>query len=86
MAQIGFDVIGDTWVDASTLGTMSSGKSYYIQNRGSGFLLAVESASEPTDEAGMEVQPYKVIKYTVETDKLWLKATMGVCNVNICEA
>lgn len=86
MSQVGFDVIGADWVDASTLGTMSSGNSYYVQNRGSGVLLAVESANEPTTDAGMEVLPYKVLKFTVGTDKLWLKATMGVCNVNICEA
>lgn len=74
MAQIAYDEVGSTWVDASTLGTFTQGDTYFIQNRGLGTLLAVEGASEPTTEAGVIVDGLKVLKWTVGTDKLWLKS------------
>lgn len=86
MVQIAFDEIGSNWVDASTLGTLTSESSYFIQNRGAGVLLAVESASEPQTEAGTVVNPLKVFKYTAGEEKLWLKSIMGSCLINISEA
>lgn len=86
MAQIGFDTIGADWVDASTIGTLTSGTSYIIQNRGAGILLVLESESEPNTEAGMELLPYATLTYKASSDKLWLKSTFGSCRVNICEA
>lgn len=86
MSQVGYDTVGSEWVDASTIGTLNSGDSYIIQNRGAGMLLALESANEPTADAGMELLPYSTLKYTASSDKLWLKATVGSCKVNICDA
>lgn len=86
MANIYYGAVPAAWTDASTLGTFSTGDSYYIQNRGNGDLLAVESATEPTDQSGTYVEPKKVIKYTASSDKLWVKSLGVICNINISEA
>ena len=84
MAQIAYSQIGSDWVDVTTLGTLESNKAYYIQNRGAGVLLAVESSTEPATEAGISVLPHKVLKYTYD-EKLWVKADNGTCAINISE-
>ena len=86
MANLAFDTVSTDWVDASTLATFTSDSSYFIQNRGAGILVAVEDSTEPSDDSGTAVLPYKVFKYTAGTDKLWLKALTGTCAVNISEA
>ena len=83
MANIYFGVVPTEWTDASTLGTISS--DCYVQNRGNGDLLAVQSSSEPTGQEGTYVEPKKVIKVTAG-DTLWLKSVGVECNVNISEA
>ncbi len=85
MTQIAYSKIGSDWVDVTTLGTFTQDGVYYIQNRGSGLLIAVESATEPATEAGISVLPHKVLKYTY-TEKLWVKAYGGTCSINISEA
>lgn len=85
MAQISYSKIGSDWVDVTTLGTFTQDGVYYVQNRGSGVLLAVESDTEPVIEAGMTVLPHKVLKYTYD-NKLWVKSLNGSCSINISEA
>ena len=85
MAQVAFENnIGSEWIDLTTLATLTDDEVYYIQNRGAGVLLAQENNTEPTDEGGTVVMPYKVLKYT-NNGKLWVKSLSGLCTINITD-
>lgn len=85
MAQVAFEKnIGSEWVDVTTLATLTDDEVYYIQNRGAGVLIAQQNNTEPTDEAGTVVMPYKVLKYT-NNGKCWVKSLSGSCTINITD-
>lgn len=88
MSQFGYiDGIETEWVDTTADITFTDGKSYILQNRGSGLLLIQESSTEPTDEAGLVLPVYETYKYTNSTGvKLWAKAVAGTCAMNVVEA
>lgn len=83
MAQIALEDLTESWVAFSDIETPVADQLYFIQNRGNGVFIAQESAAEPTDDAGVIVEPYKVLKYIAGTDTLYLKALYGECTINI---
>lgn len=85
MAQIGMVKLDATWKPFTDITTPTSDM-YFIQNRGQGTLLAQESASTPTTNAGVIVKPDKVLSYKAGSDTLYLKAVSGACVINVTKA
>lgn len=72
------------WVALSTITTVEDNTNYYIQNRGGGILIGLESSSTPTaTKGGILVRPFEVAKYKKGTQNLYLRAYSGQCEVNI---
>ena len=85
MSQIAFERLTDEWVTLSSLITVENDKTYYIQNRGASVLIACESDSEPSDDDGVLILPYKTLEYKVGDQDLYLKSFTGTCSINISD-
>ena len=85
MAQIAFEEVGTTWTDASTLGTLTSGKTYEIQNRNGDDLLVNINSSTPDDLAGTVVKNGETYVTVFNSDDIYLRAMTTSCVVNINE-
>jgi len=85
MSQIGFETLTEEWTPITDIETPVQDRTYFIQNRGPGLLLAQEAAAEPTTEAGIIVEPFKMLKYVAGTDTLYLRALSGKCAVNVTD-
>lgn len=86
MSQIDTVSLTTEWTAFTDITTPDS-STYYIQNRGSDYLLALESASEPsTTTDGVVVPPYKVLSYVAGTDTLYLRAYGSSCSINVTKA
>ena len=83
MAQVGLNTLTKEWLAFSEITTPDEGTTYYIQNRGSDFLLAAESSSTPSDAFGILVRPFEVIKYEKGSQNLYLRAYTTNCTVNV---
>lgn len=86
MAQIDFQRLTKTWTSfASVVGTVNTDTIYYIQNRGTDVLVALELASEPTGstQAGVMVLPNNVVVYKKGTQDLYLRAFNSTCSINV---
>lgn len=86
MAQEAFEKgLTTEWSALSEIITVDADVTYYIQNRGSDVLVAVEPDSKPSDDNtdGLLVQPYKVLKYKKGTNDLYLRAFANTCSINI---
>ena len=84
MAQKAFETIGTEWTALTDIITPADSTNYYIQNRGPASLIAVESAAEPTSDAGIVIPAYKILKYVKGTDTLYLKS-YGASDINITD-
>lgn len=84
MANKNFSALTTSWVAITSLITPEDGKTYYIQNRGPYMVKAQESASTPTDDAGICIPAYKVLKYVKGTETLYLKSD-GISEINISD-
>ena len=84
MANKNFSILSTTWVAITDLITPEDDKNYFIQNRGPFMVIAVESASTPTTDAGIVVPAYKTLKYVKGTNTLYLKS-YGTSYVNISD-
>ena len=83
MAQVSLNTLTNKWVAFTTITTPADDTNYYIQNRGSDFLVAAESASEPTDAIGVMVKPFETLVYKKGTNTLYLRAYTTVCTINV---
>ena len=80
MAQIELINLDTDWYEF----TPTAGTTYHIQNRGGSIVIAQEADSEPTNTAGILVQPYKTLVYEKGTaSALWLRAYSGGATVNV---
>ena len=84
MANKNFSILSTTWVAITDLITPEDDKNYYIQNRGPFMVIAVESASTPTTEAGICIPAYKTLKYVKGSNTLYLKS-FGSSEINISD-
>ena len=84
MAQKILSNLTTEWVAITDLIIPEDGKNYSIQNRGPDMVIAQESASKPTDKAGICIPSYKVLKYVKGTNILYLKS-YGVSEINISD-
>lgn len=82
MTQKALETIGTTWIIITDIITPEDDKNYFIQNRGPDMLIAVESASAPSTDAGIVIPAYKTLKYVKGTNTLYLKS-YGTSYVNI---
>ena len=85
MAQIAFEEVGTTWTEGSTLGTLTAGKTYEIQNRSGSPLLVNIAAAEPDDDGGSMVNVGETYTTVYNSDEIYLKGMGGSCFVNINE-
>lgn len=85
MAQEKFEQLIGEWIELSDITTVDSSLTYYIQNRGPDVLVACEDSSKPDEDNrdGILVKPYKVLKYKVGADNLYLRAFANNCSINI---
>ncbi len=86
MAQVGFEKgITTDWVRLADDYTFTSGKTYYIQNRGPDFLMTLEPDSAPsaTDNDGDIWKPLDRLEYEVGTNDLYVRASSTNCSINI---
>ena len=86
MAQVGFEKgLTNEWIRLADDYTFTSGKTYYIQNRGPDFLMTLEPDSEPsaTDDAGDIWKPLDRLEYEVGTNDLYVRASNTNCSINI---
>ena len=84
MAQLATVNVDKNWVAL----TPEDDTTYYIQNRGGDFLIALEGDNSPApDEAsteGVVVPPYKTLVYKKGSQAdLWLRAYSTKCEVNV---
>ena len=73
------------WVAFDDLITVDADATYYIQNRGSDVLVALESSSAPSsdNEGGDFVLPNVQAEYVKGTQNLYLRACYNNCSINI---
>ena len=85
MAQVDFSNLTYEWTALSDIITVENDVTYYIQNRGADTLVALESSSEPSENAqgGTMILPYKVAEYKKGSQDLYLRALNRSCAVNI---
>lgn len=86
MAQLGFFKLSNEWTALSDLITVGNDVTYYIQNRGTDNIIALQSTSEPTGEerGGNLIPPEKAAEYKKGTQDLYLKASSFTqCEINI---
>lgn len=82
--QVSLETLTTTWTAFSDITTVDADTIYYFQNRGPQQLLALESASEPSDtNEGVLVGPFETLKYKKGADDLYLRALSGTVSVNI---
>lgn len=86
MAQIDLVTLTTEWTPFTDITTPDT-STYYIQNRGSDFLLALESASTPSStDDGVIVPPYECLTYVAGTDTLYLRSYGSTCSINVTKA
>lgn len=85
MANILFDEIKAEWTAVSGLETLTSGKTYEIQNRNGDDLLVNISSSKPTDQSGTLVKSGETYVTIYNSDEIYLRALNTSCFVNINE-
>lgn len=85
MAQEEFEQLTQEWTDFGDIVTVDDGTTYYIQNRGSDTLVALESASTPDadNQEGVMILPYQFAVYEKGSENLYLRAFNKSCAVNI---
>ena len=85
MSQIKLQQLDNNWVNASTIFTPVSDKTYYLQNRGNDYMVACEGSQVPTDMSGVYIAPHKMARYKLGSQNLYLRAHNGTCSVNISD-
>lgn len=85
MANIAFNEIKNEWTAASDLGTLTTGKTYEIQNRNGDDLLVNISSTKPTDQSGTLVKSGETYVTLYNSDDIYLRALNTSCFVNINE-
>lgn len=85
MSQVDFETLTDEWKALSNIISVDADTTYYLQNRGSDTMIALESSTTPAANAqgGVMVLPYKTVQYKKGTQDLYLRAFNKSCAVNI---
>ncbi len=85
MTQVAFEKLTNEWVALSDIITVDDDATYYLQNRGSGILLAQETSEAPSnnDMKGVLIKPYETAKYKSNGGDLYMRAYSSSCSVNI---
>lgn len=86
MADVYNGIVGNDWVDASTLVTFDEGKDYLIQNQGGGILIAAVGSTAPAGKRGTFIPVMAQAHYKAGDGNLFLKAHAASCSINISEA
>ncbi len=86
MADVYNGIIGNDWVDASTLVAFDEGKDYLIQNQGGGILIAAVGSTAPEGKRGTFIPVMVQAHYKTSDGNLYLKAHAASCSINISEA
>ena len=81
MSQIASLSLNTTWKPFSEIITPEDDVNYYIQNRGSDFLIACEG--DPQSDEGIFVKPYELLKYKKGSQSLYLRASSSNCTINV---
>lgn len=85
MSQVAIRKIGNSWVSLESIVALDSSTEYYLQNRGDDVLVACEADSEPQDNEGVLILPYKTFNYKKGAQNLYLKSFSANCTVNISD-
>ena len=83
--QIDFIQLTNEWTAFSDVAEISADATYFIQNRGADYLIALEAAETPDaeEQAGVIILPNEVAKYKKGSQNLYLRAFNRGCSINV---
>jgi hypothetical protein len=86
MTQVCFNQLSNEWTSFEDMvgSGFSASATYELQNRGNGYILALESNTEPqpNNMAGLIIKPLDIFSYKKGTQTLYLRSLSSECAIN----